>query len=98
MNYKYRKKPVEIEAFQMTLERRWNNIDWPAWLHEAWNNDPGENALWIDPDDPDRSRLVCGTLEGVYRIDWDDWIIRGVEGEIYPCKPHIFEKTYEEAL
>ncbi len=35
MNHKFRKKPVVIEAFQMTKERRWNNADWPNWLHEA---------------------------------------------------------------
>ena len=31
-----------------------------------------------------------------YKVDWNDWIIRGVEKELYPCKPDIFEKTYEE--
>ena len=92
---RFRKKPVEIEAFQMTLERRWNNVDWPNWLNEAWNREPSEGAIWIDSDDPKRERLVCGTLEGVHRIDWDDWIIKGVKGELYPCKPGIFELTYD---
>ena len=94
---RWRKKPVEIEAFQMTLERRWDNSEWPNWLNEAWNREPSEGAVWIDGDDPKRERLVCGTLEGVHRIDWDDWIIRGVKGELYPCKPDIFEATYEPA-
>jgi len=62
----------------------------------AWNSEPAEGALWIDSDDPARERLVCGTLEGVYRIDWDDYIIQGIKGEIYPCKPDIFKATYEE--
>lgn len=92
---KYRKKPVVIEAFQMTKERRWDNSDWPEWLHRAWNEDPGEGALWIDPDDPKRERLVIGTLEGVHRVQWNDWIIQGVKGELYACKPDIFEATYE---
>ena len=96
---KYRKKPVVIEAFQMTLERRWDNSEWPTWLSQAWNREPGENAVWPDgPIEPDRqspSMLVCGTLEGVHRIDWGDWIIRGIKGELYPCKPDIFEATYE---
>ena len=92
---KYRKKPVVIEAFQMTKERRWDNSEWPGWLNHAWNREPGENAVWIDPDDPNRELLVCGTLEGVHRISWDDWIILGIKNEIYPCKPDIFEKTYE---
>ena len=99
---KFRKKPVEVEAFQMTLERRWNNVDWPEWLHEAWNKDPGEGALWPNPDDPPNpeyksaDRLVCGTLEGVHVVDIDDWIIKGIKGELYPCKPDIFKATYEE--
>ena len=99
---KYRKKPVVIDAFQMTLERRWDNRDWPDWLNLAWNAPHGEGAVWPDPDIPphrDREsadQLVCGTLEGVHRISINDYIIRGVKGEIYSCKPDIFEITYEE--
>lgn len=93
---KYRKKPVVIEAFQMTKARRFDNSEWPNWLHKAWNREPGENALWIDDDDPKNEKLVCGTLEGVHRIDWNDFIIKGIKDEIYPCKPDIFEQTYEK--
>ena len=99
---KYRKKPVVIEAFQMTKERRWDNSEWPNWLNMAWNRDPGENAIWPDPDGSIKeghksaAELVCGTLEGVHRIGWGDFIIQGVQGEIYPCKPDIFEQTYEK--
>lgn len=97
---KYRKKPVVIEAFQMTERRRWDNIDWPEWLNKAWNKEPGEGAVWPDPDAPiaegrqSANRLVCGTLEGVHKIDFDDFIIKGIKGELYPCKPDIFEQTY----
>ncbi len=96
MNYKFRKKPIVIEAYQMIGNRRWDNSDWPQWMNEAWNRDPGQNSIWPDPDDPDGALLVCGTLEGVQHIDWGDWIIRGINGEIYPCKPDIFKTTYEE--
>lgn len=98
---KFRKKPVVIEAFQMTKERRWDNSEWPNWLNRAWNREPGENAVWIDPDAPiadgrqSADELVCGTLEGAHRITFGDYIIQGVKGEIYPCKPDIFEATYE---
>jgi len=92
---KYRKKPVVIEAFQMTKKRRWNNCDWPCWLSQAWQKEPSEGAVWIDDNDSQRENLVCGTLEGVHKIDWDDFIIKGVKGEIYPCKPDIFEIAYE---
>jgi hypothetical protein len=99
---KYRKKPVVIEAFQMTLERRWDNSEWPEWLHEAWNRKRGKkNAIWIHPDAlvaegrESAAELMCGTPEGSYQITWDDWIIQGVQGEIYLCKPGIFAATYE---
>ena len=96
MNYKFRKKPVIVEAFQMTVPRRWNNIDWPAWLNAAWGLPHfREGALYIDPDHEEKARLVIRTLEGVQRIAWNDWIIRGIKGELYACKPDIFEATYE---
>lgn len=98
---KYRKRPVVIEAFQMTKERRWDNSEWPNWLNQAWQKEPGENSVWIDPDadwapgHESAAELVCGTLEGVLRIGWGDWIIQGVQGEIYPIKNSIFQETYE---
>ena len=94
----YRKKPLVIEAFQMTLNRRWDNSEWPEWLNKAWNLETGEGAMWIDPDDPKGEHLVLGTKEGVHRVSWDDWIIRGIQGELYACKPGIFEATYESAV
>ncbi len=91
----YRKKPIVIEAFQMTKERRWNNVDWPNWLNQAWQKDPSEGAVWIDDNDPAGEKIVCGTLEGVHAITFDDYIIQGIKGEIYPCKPDVFEAYYE---
>lgn len=90
-----------IEAFQMTEERRWDSSDWPDWLDRAWQAGPGEGGVWIDPDAPiaegheSAAELVCGTLEGVHRITWGEWIIKGIKGELYPCKPDVFEATYE---
>jgi len=90
--YKYIKKPVAIEAFQMTKERRWDNSDWPNWLHAAWNHDVGEvGGMWCIESGED---LFIGTLEGDHKVTFDDYIIQGVHGEIYPCKPDIFKKTY----
>lgn len=101
---KFRKRPVVIEAFQMTKERRWDNLEWPTWLHMAWQADPGEGSVWIDPDaliakgHESAAELVCGTLEGVDRIDWNDWIIKGIQNELYLCKPDIFEITHERVM
>jgi hypothetical protein len=75
---KYRKKPVVVEAFQMTHEARVDNRDWPEWL----------NA-------PLGTTLSIGTLEGEMLVDFGDYIIQGVKGELYPCKPDIFEATYD---
>lgn len=96
---KFRKKPVEIEAFQMTKERRMDNSEWPNWLHAAWNesrNEPGAlQRVDMEAAMPDYLQIV--TLEGLHLVSWDDWIIRGVKGELYPCKPDIFAATYDLA-
>lgn len=91
----YRKKPVVIEAFQMTEECGNNNKDWPVWLHQAWQKENNEEgSLHIKATNPRTFEIT--TLEGNHLVTWDDWIIKGVNGEIYPCKPDIFEKTYEK--
>ncbi len=99
MNYRYVKKPVIVEAFQMTQERRQNNSEWPQWLHRAWNKEPGEGSMWPVnyPKSDGKDRLCIGTKEGVHMVSWNDFIIQGVQGELYPCKPNIFWMTYEEA-
>lgn len=96
---KYRKKPVVIEAFQMTHLRRFDNADWPNWLHAKWNEGfHGDNGVFpanmhfVDAGE----ELAIRTLEGIHLVSFDDWIIQGVKGELYPCKPDIFEMTYEE--
>jgi hypothetical protein len=101
MNYQYRKKPVVIEAFQMTEERRQNNADWPNWMHKAWNKDITEiGAIYCEkyPNSDGTDNLLVQSLEGVMRVSWGDYIICGVKGELYPCKPDIFEVTYEKIV
>ncbi len=95
----FRKKPIVIEAFQMTEARRLDNSDWPNWLNQAWNKNEGqEGALFRQNMGAQLPDLLCiQTLEGVHLVQWGDWIIRGVKGELYPCKPDIFEATYEPA-
>jgi len=92
MNYKYEQKPVVIEAFQMTVERRWDNSEWPRWLHEAWNKD-GVGAMFCVAGG---DALFIETLEGTMAVNYEDWIICGIEGEIHPCKPSVFGATYEK--
>jgi hypothetical protein len=89
---KYRKKPVEIEAVQFTEELAANMLidkrNGPFGLVASGNYHPARREIhsaWIS----------IKTLEGVMRADLDDWIIKGVQGELYPCKPDIFQATYE---
>ena len=99
MNLKFRKKPVVIEAFQMTEERRAINGDWPNWMHKAWQLDreaPG--SLYPTEEGTGDGTLSIGTLEGQHLVSWGDWIIQGVKGELYPCKPDIFDATYEAEI
>lgn len=99
MKNSYQKKPIVIEAFQMTRERRTDNAEWPEWLNEAWNrqhDEPGAVFPKNYPDSDATDEVVINTLEGLHLVNFDDWIIKGVKGELYPCKPDIFSMTYEK--
>ena len=78
---KYRKKPILVEAFQ------WRNDEPPEWWKEK-SDHYQEDTLSDD--------VFIITLEGVMRAKPLDWIIKGVHGELYPCKPDIFAATYEQ--
>lgn len=84
----FRKKPVTIQAL------RW---DGSITSGEQIAATPGFEAVQLhaEKDDPRPPRLVCPTLEGVLLASPGDWIIRGVRGEVYPCKPDVFADTYE---
>lgn len=88
MEHKYRKKPVVIDAWQFNKENYKNGVP-PLFRDPSisyWSQYGG-----------DVIGGVVETLEGEMEISENDWIIRGVDGEFYPCKPDIFEKTYEKA-
>jgi hypothetical protein len=76
---KYRKRPVVIEAVQFTT----SSIDE---VERFVGGDMGRDG---------DGNTVIATLEGAMICSLDDWIIRGIQGEFYPCKPDIFEATYE---
>ena len=79
---KFRKKPVVIEAFQWKGNVG-NLMTWMAENHLSGIYEIGDNCLLIP------------TLEGQMICSYGDWIIKGIKGEVYPCKPDVFEKTYE---
>ena len=79
---RFRKRPVEIEAFRLPL-----GGEMPDWLTMAL--DSGRVS-------PHRGGAKIETLEGLLTAAPGDWIIRGVKGELYSCKPDVFALTYEE--
>ena len=85
---KYRKKPVVIEAHQWNPRERPTAL--PDWLWDAIGMTP---ELFNEND----GSIGIRTLEGTMIANPGDWIIKGVKGELYPCKPDIFAATYEPA-
>ena len=83
---KFRKKPVVIEAMQFA-----GGLD-SAKLIQKWVKEYKVHITWFINHD----RLNIPTLEGTMSAEPNDWIIKGVKGEFYPCKPDIFEETYEK--
>ena len=89
---KYRKKPVVIEAWQFTRPNYTISKE-PFWLKEAIQN--GAVTLWSQYGG-DVIGGAVETLEGRMTVSEGDYIIKGIKGEYYPCKPDIFEATYEK--
>lgn len=89
---KYRKKPVVIEAevYKDGLE------DGCDWEKETYQGEFKDNVALIGPSLQPKKKPYINTLEGKHYISQGDYIITGVKGERYPCKPDIFEMTYEK--
>ena len=103
----YRKKPVVIEAMRLpfnptpteAMEVYWWIESNTLGSFEPMDRIEGRkpwpaSGVSIDPRD---GRMIIATLEGGHWVDLGDYVIRGVKGEFYPCKPDIFEATYEQA-
>lgn len=81
---KYRKRPVVIEAMQYTGDNFYEICDF---VGKTLKPTPGLNASFL-----------IETLEGEMQANLSDYIIKGIRGEFYPCKPDIFEQTYEAVI
>lgn len=87
---KYRKKPVIIEAFQYDGDFTYCDgtpYEAPEWIFKALEDE----TMYFK----DAGELYIKTLEGEHHASSGDYIIKGIQNELYPCKPDIFEKTYE---
>jgi hypothetical protein len=82
-----RKKPVEIECWQIPPRDENTREAPPPWLVEAIVKEVVRPIA--------SGGVIIATLEGDHRGDVGDWIIQGVKGELYPCKPDIFAATYD---
>ena len=82
---KYRKRPIIIEAIQWT-----GNIG--TIQHFLKSNQYEHDSTSVN------ERLIIKTLEGQHIASINDYIIKGIKGEVYPCKPDIFEQTYEKIV
>lgn len=94
MMHKFRKKPVEIEAIQWTGENKqevFKFMGYPGKLDEQTTSVSSTNFFW----NPSNGLWIM-TLEGQMNASKNDYIIKGVKGEFYPCKPDIFELTYDK--
>lgn len=89
----YRKKPITIDAFRIGYDPI------PDWFMDSVSKN--ESILKTDKEEyvpfgfDDTIFAEVETLEGTMRANHRDWIIKGINGELYPCKPDIFEATYE---
>lgn len=84
----FRKKPVVIEAHRIGIDN---------WPDAAWDAVTRNDIILHRIGGPS-GYIEIKTLEGVMRGNHGDWLIRGVNGEFYPCKPDIFEATYEPVV
>ena len=86
---KYRKKPVVIDAIQFDGGNYKQIFDWVG----QWEPEDDGPGMWSGDDE---KTLIIDTLEGEMRANEGGWIIRGIQGEFYPCKSDIFVATYEK--
>lgn len=87
---KFRKKPVEVNAYQFK-----GGVENDRFAFERWVfNHGGKTSNWFF-DGTEYVSFAIVTLEGAMTVSKGDWVIKGVKGEFYPCKPDIFEATYD---
>lgn len=86
---KYRKKPVVIEAWLVNELLYFSESHWTSLPQSVINEYEKGNVIFAD------NHIEIKTLEGWHRGNFDDMIIEGVAGELYPCKPDIFQQAYE---
>jgi len=85
MSRKFMKRPLVIEAFRYGFD------DWPSWM----DDEPNKVVQHLLPSS-NKTYLLIRTLEGTMHVNIGDYVIKGIKGELYPCKSDIFIESYEE--
>lgn len=94
----FRKRPVVIQAEQWTganVIEMYNFLEGTEHVAETFES--YGNNFYINHSKV-KGGLIIKTLEGEHKASINDWIIKGINGEFYPCKPNIFKRTYEPLL
>jgi hypothetical protein len=90
---RWRRKPVVIEAWQFMpagqCEKR------PAWIDPRWFYENAESTAGRTVEHSDKPYMLIPSPAGTLRAELTDWIIRGVKGDVYPCRADVFAATYE---
>lgn len=96
---KYRKKPIVVDAVQITRALLHTAERWPPWLFNAWQLPSEQEGSFTgrlnSGNDGDQVEYYLHADRGEVRVYMGDYIIRGAVGELYPCRPSVFESTYE---
>jgi hypothetical protein len=91
---KFRNKSIVVEAFQLTYEMAKGQSPCPIWFAEA--TEKGDVKVFVTDKIHNSQYSEIKTLNGIIIADAKDYIVKGIEGEIYPCKSDIFEAFYEK--
>jgi hypothetical protein len=100
MNHTFERKPISVEAFQITKETRKDNKDWPIFLNRACqrhNTEPNSVYPSEFPDSEGEERLAIMTINGEKIVEWGDWIVDEVDG-IAVITDEEFKKNYNPTL
>lgn len=90
---RFRKKPVQVDAWRWLFTN--GQVAAPEWVTNALFQWP-DAGIAFEPTHTDGPRICIKTLDAVAIATPGDWIIRGVKGELYPCKDDVFRETYEQ--
>jgi hypothetical protein len=91
----WRRKPIVVEAWQFMPAGEREVM--PAWIDPQWFHEDIEAAAKRSVEHRGAPHMLIPTPAGTLRADLTDWIIRGVKGDVYPCRADVFAATYEPA-